>query len=190
MNLRARGAHGRIAAEGSLELGVLPNGASTISTPAWIAGVRRRSRPRERGGQGLRRDACRGGSRKCSARGRRARRGGARLRGASGPHRPARLLRISRYAGDTTDPARAKFYGDAQERVTEIASDLLFFELELNRLATPRSRPRWHAASRTTGLARGIRKEKPHQLADELEQLFLEKSVSASPPGTAFSTRP
>ena len=38
------------------------------------------------------------------------------------------------YAGDTTDPARAKFYGDAQERVTEIAGDLLFFELELNRL--------------------------------------------------------
>ena len=38
------------------------------------------------------------------------------------------------YAGDTTDPARAKFYGDAQGRVTDIAGDLLFFELELNRL--------------------------------------------------------
>ena len=38
------------------------------------------------------------------------------------------------YAGDTTDPARAKFYGDAQERLTDASSDLLFFELELNRL--------------------------------------------------------
>ena len=38
------------------------------------------------------------------------------------------------YAGDTSDAARAKFYGDAQEKVTALAGDLLFFELELNRL--------------------------------------------------------
>ena len=38
------------------------------------------------------------------------------------------------YAGDTSDPARAKFYGDAQEKVTALAGELLFFELELNRL--------------------------------------------------------
>src|ERR1700752_1225717 len=49
------------------------------------------------------------------------------------------LGRIMAYAGlvyaeDTTDPARMKFYGDAQEKVTAASSDLLFFELELNRL--------------------------------------------------------
>ena len=38
------------------------------------------------------------------------------------------------YASDTSNPANAKFYGDAQERVTALAGDLLFFELELNRL--------------------------------------------------------
>src|SRR5579871_5834730 len=38
------------------------------------------------------------------------------------------------YASDTSDAARAKFYGDANERVTALAGDLLFFELELNRL--------------------------------------------------------
>ena len=38
------------------------------------------------------------------------------------------------YASDTSDPARAKFYGDAHERVTALAGDLLFFELELNRI--------------------------------------------------------
>ena len=37
------------------------------------------------------------------------------------------------YASDTSDAARAKFYGDVNERVTELAGDLLFFELELNR---------------------------------------------------------
>ncbi len=54
------------------------------------------------------------------------------------------------YASDTSDTARAKFYGDAQEKVTALAGDLLFFELELNRLddavleaamATPSARP-------------------------------------------------
>ena len=86
------------------------------------------------------------------------------------------------YAGDTSDPARAKFYGDAQERVTALAGDLLFFELELNRLddslidaamADPR-------AGHYRPWLEDIRKERPHQLADEIEQLFLEKSVSGA----------
>src|SRR6202161_3557487 len=38
------------------------------------------------------------------------------------------------YASDTSNPAIGKFYGDAQERVTALAGDVLFFELELNRL--------------------------------------------------------
>src|SRR5262245_15426781 len=38
------------------------------------------------------------------------------------------------YAGDTGDPARAKFYGDVQERITAASSHLLFFTLELNRI--------------------------------------------------------
>ena len=38
------------------------------------------------------------------------------------------------YSGDTTDPTRAKFYGDAQEQITNASSDLLFFTLELNRI--------------------------------------------------------
>jgi oligoendopeptidase F len=85
------------------------------------------------------------------------------------------------YAGNTTDPARAKFYGDAQERVTEIAGDLLFFELELNRLddvalaAAMSGGPLAHYRP----WLEDIRKEKPHQLADDIEQLFLEKSVTA-----------
>src|SRR5579863_659712 len=82
------------------------------------------------------------------------------------------------YAGDTSDPARAKFYGDAQEKVTALASDLLFFELELNRLddqlidaamADP-------AAGHYRPWLEDIRKERPHQLSNEIEQLFLEKS--------------
>ncbi len=86
------------------------------------------------------------------------------------------------YAGDTSDPTRAKFYGDAQEKVTALTGDLLFFELELNRLddklidaamANP-------AAGHYRPWLEDIRKERPHQLSDEIEQLFLEKSISGA----------
>ncbi len=83
------------------------------------------------------------------------------------------------YAGDTTDPRRGKFYGDAQEKMTAASSDLLFFTLELNRIDDPtldaamRREPLSHYAPWLTD----IRQEKPYQLDDKLEQLFLEKSV-------------
>src|SRR5262245_44747204 len=38
------------------------------------------------------------------------------------------------YAGNTTDPVRAKFYGDVQERITAASLHMLFFTLELNRI--------------------------------------------------------
>ena len=38
------------------------------------------------------------------------------------------------YSGDTTDEARAKFYGDTRERLTDASGELLFFALELNRV--------------------------------------------------------
>ena len=41
-----------------------------------------------------------------------------------------------RYTENTADPQRAKFYADAQDRVTAISSNLLFFPLE----AQPRRR--------------------------------------------------
>ena len=87
------------------------------------------------------------------------------------------------YASDTSDAARAKFYGDTQERLTALAGDLLFFELELNRIDDAKLEA---AMAADPGLAHfrpwleDIRKEKPHQLADEIEQLFLEKSMSGA----------
>ncbi|MGH6837433.1 MAG: M3 family oligoendopeptidase, partial [Methylocella sp.] len=83
------------------------------------------------------------------------------------------------YAEDTTDPARMKFYGDAQEKVTNASSDLLFFELELNRLGDAL------AAKVAAGPLKhyrpwleDIRKGKPYQLDDKLEKLFHEKSIT------------
>ncbi|HRJ69751.1 MAG TPA: M3 family oligoendopeptidase [Beijerinckiaceae bacterium] len=84
------------------------------------------------------------------------------------------------YAGDTTDPARGKFYGDAQEKITAASSELLFFQLEINRLDDAL----FAKLASTAPLVRyrpwleDIRKEKPYQLDDRLEQLFHEKSVT------------
>jgi oligoendopeptidase F len=84
------------------------------------------------------------------------------------------------YAGDTTDPKRAKFYGDVQEKITTASSHLLFFTLELNRindtliekaLATP-------ALGHYRPWIEDVRKERPYQLDDKIEQLFHEKSVT------------
>jgi oligoendopeptidase F len=84
------------------------------------------------------------------------------------------------YAGDSTDPVRAKFYGDVQERITTASLHLLFFTLELNRiedaaldaaLADP-------ALGHYRPWIEDVRKEKPYQLDDRVEELFHEKSVT------------
>jgi oligoendopeptidase F len=82
------------------------------------------------------------------------------------------------YVGDTTDAARGKFYGDVNSKHTEISTQLLFFELELNRIDDAVL----EKAMQVPGLdhyrpwIENLRKEKPYQLDDKLEELFLEKS--------------
>jgi oligoendopeptidase F len=86
------------------------------------------------------------------------------------------------HAGDVTDPARAKFFGDTQEKITDASTRLLFFQLELNRLDDAVL----DAAAATGPLSRwkpwleDIRKEKPFELDDKLEELFHEKSISGA----------
>jgi oligoendopeptidase F len=84
------------------------------------------------------------------------------------------------YTGNTTDPARAKFFGDVQEQITTSSSHLLFFTLELNKiaddvLARAMADP---ALAHYRPWVEDVRKEKPYQLEDRIEQLFHEKSVT------------
>jgi oligoendopeptidase F len=86
------------------------------------------------------------------------------------------------YVGDTTDAVRAKFYGDVSDKLTAISTDLLFFELELNRIDDGALAE----AMKVPSLAHykpwidNLRMEKPYQLEDKIEQLFLEKSQTAA----------
>lgn len=87
------------------------------------------------------------------------------------------------YTRDTSDPKSAKFYGDMQEQITACSAQLLFFELELNALEENALDTLIGRSDRLAAYApwlKDIRKEKPHQLSEELEQLFVEKSVTAS----------
>lgn len=82
------------------------------------------------------------------------------------------------HAGDSVDPAISKFYGDVSERLTAASTHLLFFALELNRIDDDIL----NRAMQAPELAHyrpwieDLRKEKPYQLDDKLEQLFLEKA--------------
>jgi oligoendopeptidase F len=84
------------------------------------------------------------------------------------------------YSGNTTDPAIGKFYGDMQERITAASLHLLFFTLELNRLddAVLEAAMSDPALGHYRPWIEDIRKDKPYQLEDRVEQLFHEKSVT------------
>jgi oligoendopeptidase F len=84
------------------------------------------------------------------------------------------------HAGDSVDPDISKFYGDVSERLTAASVHLLFFGLELNRIDDAVI----ERAMQTPELAHyrpwieDLRKDKPYQLEDRVEQLFHEKSQS------------
>jgi len=85
------------------------------------------------------------------------------------------------YAGDTSDPKRAKLYGDIQEKLTDASAHLLFFALELNLIddaliASALEHDPLLAHYRPWVL--DLRKDRPYQLEDRIEQLFHEKSIT------------
>jgi len=84
------------------------------------------------------------------------------------------------HAGDTADPVRSKFYGDVQEKITAASAHLLFFPLELNRIDDDALKRAMNQPEliRYRPWLEDVRKEKPYQLEDRVEQLFHEKSVT------------
>ncbi|MGI9477588.1 MAG: M3 family oligoendopeptidase [Hyphomicrobiaceae bacterium] len=86
------------------------------------------------------------------------------------------------YAGDQSDGDRAKFYGDTVEALTAIGRDLIFVELEMNQideaaLAKALEAP---ALKHYQPWLEDLRKEKPFQLDEKLEQLFTDKSQTSA----------
>lgn len=87
------------------------------------------------------------------------------------------------YFSDTSNPVNGKLYGDVQAKITDFSGHLLFFALELNRIddavidACMANDP---DAGHYRPWLVDLRLDKPYQLDDKLEQLFLEKSMTSA----------
>jgi oligoendopeptidase F len=85
-----------------------------------------------------------------------------------------------RYYQNTIDPERAQFMGNAQDRVTNATTPLVFFSLEFNRLDDDHL-ARLLAANADLARYRPVfdrmRAMRPHQLSDELEKFLHDESV-------------
>ncbi|HZV20665.1 MAG TPA: M3 family oligoendopeptidase, partial [Hyphomicrobiales bacterium] len=86
------------------------------------------------------------------------------------------------YVTDTGDPVRAKLFGDARDKLTEIGSLLIFFELELNRIddSVLATALKDEALNHYRPWLTDLRRERPYQLSDEIEKLFHEKGMTGS----------
>jgi oligoendopeptidase F len=86
------------------------------------------------------------------------------------------------HAGDVSDPARGKFYADARDKIVAASTQLLFFQLELNRLddALLERLAENPPLAHWRPWLEDIRKEKPFELDDKLEELFHEKSTTGA----------
>ncbi|MBB3233228.1 M3 family oligoendopeptidase [Phyllobacterium endophyticum] len=85
------------------------------------------------------------------------------------------------YAGDTSDPKRAKFYGDIQQKITDASTRLIFYGLELNRIddaVIEQAMAENPAIAHYRPWLVDLRKDRPYQLDDRIEQLFHEKSLT------------
>ncbi len=84
------------------------------------------------------------------------------------------------YVTNTADPARAKLFGDAQDKLTGVSTQLLFFELELNRIddAVMDAALKEPALAHYMPWLTDLRKERPYQLPDDIERLFHEKAMT------------
>jgi len=85
------------------------------------------------------------------------------------------------YSGNVSDPAVGRFFQSTQEKVNEISSELIFFNLEITKLdqakldEAKRGAP---ALARYAPWLRDIREYRDHVLPDDMERLLHDKAVA------------
>jgi oligoendopeptidase F len=85
------------------------------------------------------------------------------------------------FSADSSNAVYGQFYQTMSERATEIASHLIFFTLEINRIddvTLERELKADAAFQRYHPWLRDLRVFRPHQLSDELEELLHDKDVT------------
>jgi oligoendopeptidase F len=84
------------------------------------------------------------------------------------------------YCTAMTDAETGRFFQNMQEKVNSISTELLFFTLELNRIADAEleKKLKTPALAHYEPWLRDTRAFRPYQLSDEIEKLLHEKSVA------------
>ncbi len=84
------------------------------------------------------------------------------------------------FSADSENGHIANFYQDISERITEISSITLFYELEINRIddAILDEKMKYSLTHKFKSWIAVIRANRPYQLADDLEQILHEKSIT------------
>ncbi len=88
-----------------------------------------------------------------------------------------------KYSENLASDENIKFYQRIKEELTVFYADTLFFTLELNKIPNDRLKELFAESRSLTVYKRvidDIRVEKPHQLNERLEKLFLDKSITSS----------
>ena len=87
------------------------------------------------------------------------------------------------YAADMMDEKNTAFYQNSSERIKSISNDLVFFELEINKISEENLKKRYNSSDKLKKyqpFLRDVRVFKKHQLNEDLEKLMLEKSSTGS----------
>ena len=85
-----------------------------------------------------------------------------------------------RYYQNTTDSERSKFMADMQAKITDFTTPLVFFSLEINSIDDKIIKNLLDSnekLARYKPILDNLRKMKPHQLSDEMEQFLHDQSV-------------
>lgn len=87
------------------------------------------------------------------------------------------------YAEDLSKPANTAFYQNISEKINDISTSILFFSLEINRIKDADLKKKLDSSKKLQHYApwlRDVRVMRPHQLADEVEEILHEKSITSS----------
>lgn len=87
------------------------------------------------------------------------------------------------YAGDLSNPANTAFYQDSSEKINEINTHILFFTLEINKISDQALEEKLKSSEKLQRYypwLRDVRVMRPYQLADDVEEILYEKSITSS----------
>jgi oligoendopeptidase F len=84
------------------------------------------------------------------------------------------------YAGNVSDPEIGRFYQTMQEKITTISAEILFFDLEINKLddGNIAKKSKSGDTAHYAPWLRDTRARRAHQLDEDLERLLHEKRVA------------